>query len=183
MGGVLSAHGPVRLAVTAMRKNSGVSLIEILLGLLVVTIASIATLQYFAYAKGNMGIQGNRRAALERARERLEQLLAASFNAIEPTLQAPPATQNPVTWLTCAGSPCTWTKSLVRTTQTVAVDDLPTRPIETTAQWMNDPDSPTTSPSSFTPDTVELGVKVWFTMNTGADDDFNRVLVKTLRTP
>ena len=166
-----------------MRNTHGVSLIEILLGLLIVTIASTATLRYFAYAKGNMGTQGNRRAALERARERLEQLMAAGFNQIEPILQAPPAVQNPLTWLTCTGSPCTWTTSLTRTTQTVAVDNFPNQPIETTTRWMNDPDSPTASPSSFTQDTVELGVKVWFTKETAADNDLNRVFVKTLRTP
>ena len=161
----------------------GATLIEILLGLVIVAIASVATLQYFAYAKGNIGVQGNRRAALERARERLEQLLAANFNGIEPTLQPPPAVQNPVTWLTCTGSPCAWTKSLVRTTQTVAVDNFPSQPIETTVQWIDDPNSPTASPGSFTPDKLEFGIKVWFTKNTAADDDLNRVFIKTLRSP
>lgn len=147
----------------------GVSLIEILLGLLIVTIASIATLQYFAYAKGNISIQGNRRAAIERARERLEQLLAADIGAILPPDGAP-------RWASCTGSPCTWTLSAAPTTQTVSVDNFTEQPIETTVHWIDDPAAGTS-----TLDALELGVKVWFTPNTGADNDFNRVFVKTLR--
>ncbi len=49
--------------------------------------------------------------------------------------------------------------------------------METTFQWRDDPLANTTKP-----DTVELGVKVWFRAGS-VDDGFNRVYVKTLRTP
>ena len=62
----------------------GVTLIEVLLSIVIVAIASIATLTYFAYAKGGVGKTGNRRAALERARQRLEQMLAANISGITP---------------------------------------------------------------------------------------------------
>ena len=154
--------------------KEGVSLIEILLGLLIVTIASIATLNYFASGLGNINKQGNRRAALERARERLEQVLAADVN--QSAFQVPNSAQY---WLTCTGSPCTWTRSAVQVTQAVSVNDLPNQTIETTIQGVHDPSAGT---SSSTLDTLALGVKVWFTPS-AADDNLNRVYVRTLRTP
>ncbi len=157
-----------------MMKNRGVSLIEILLGLLVVTIASIATLSYFAYGFGNLNRQGNRRAALERARERLEQLMATSPS--ESAFHLPDGSQY---WLTCAGDPCTWTRSAIRVTQSIAVNDLPNQTIETTIQGIHDSSSGT---GASTLDTLALGVKVWFTQS-ATDDNFNRVYVRTLRTP
>ena len=153
----------------------GVSLIEVLIGILIVVVASIATLSYFAYGLSNIGRQGRRRAALERARERLEQLMAADIN--QSVLQPPNSNQY---WLTCSGSPCTWTRSSSRVTQTVAVNDLPSQPIETTIQWVNDPYPPA---GTSTLDTLVLGVEVWFTPNTTVHDNFNRVYVRTLRTP
>jgi len=155
-----------------MRNIRGASLIEILLGLLIVTIACLATLRYFAYAKGNIGIQGNRRAALERARERLEQLMAGSVTPMTPP-------QDGVAYpVTCAGTACTWSAAVVA--ETVSVDDLPSQPIRSTVQWVDDPSAGT---GTGTLDTLALGVKVWFTANTAVDDDFNRVFIRTLRTP
>ena len=148
---------------------------EILVAILIVTVASIAALSYFSYGLGGIGKQGNRRAALERARERLEQLMAANATDLEPSDQT-------VRWLRCTGSPCTWTLSATAPSpsETVAVDDLPSQKIETTVQWVDDPAAQT---GASTKDVLELGVKVWFTPNGGSDDDFNRVHVRTLRTP
>ncbi len=159
-----------------MRKcnTRGVSLIEILLGLLIVTIASIATLQYFAYGLGNIGKQGRRRAALERARQRLEQLMAADTN--QTALQPPVGS---TWWLTCSGNPCVWTRSTTPVTQTVSVNDMPAQTMETTIQGVHDASAGT---GANTLDTLALGVKVWYTPG-AADDDFHRVYVRTLRTP
>ena len=150
--------------------RGGASLIEVLVGLLIVVIASVATLSYFAFALGGINKQGNRRAALERGRAQLEQLMDAPITRIQPADGQP-------YWLTCAGTPCTWTLSAVRATQSVTVDDLPSQTMETTVQWVDDP-----SAGTATNDTLALGVKVWFTAS-AADDDFNRVYVRTLRTP
>ena len=157
----------------AGRWQRGGSLIEVLLGLIIVAIASIATLSYFASGFGNIGKQGRRRAALERARERLEQVLVANITQLQPPDGQP-------YWLTCGGSPCTWTRSPTRVTQTVSVNDLPSQPIETTIQGVHDPSAGT---SASTLDTLAVGVKVWFTPNSAADDNFNRVYIRTLRTP
>ena len=67
-----------------LRWRSGGSLIEVLLGILIVVLASIGTLSYFAYAFGSVNKQGNHRAALERARERLEELLEVDVAQIQP---------------------------------------------------------------------------------------------------
>ena len=157
----------------------GVTLIEILIGMVIVAIASIGTLMYFSQAKGGIGKTGNRRAALERARQRLEQLMETN-----PTLISP-ADNNPH-WLTCSGSPCTWTLLNGRpgTPETIDVEDLGLQPIETTVQWQDDPSAGT---SGSTQDVLELGVKVgfipgWDPSNAVTYDDFNRVYVKTLRT-
>ena len=162
-----------RFTKSAYRGMRGVSLIEILVGILIVTVASIAALSYFSYGMGGIGRQGNRRAALERARERLEQLMAANVTDLEPSDQQP-------WWITCNGSPCVWALVPVQATEPVPVDDLPAQQMETTVQWQDDPAAQT---DESTRDVLELGVKVWFTSNVGSDDDFNRVHVRALRSP
>lgn len=150
-------------------------MVEVLIAILVVAVAAIAALSYFSYGLGGIGREGNRRAALERARERMEQLMAADVTALEPPGMG-------VYWLRCAGSPCAWTLSTAAPSpsETVPVDDLPAQKIETTVQWVDDPAAQTTESNK---DVLELGVKVWFTSNSGSDDDFNRVHIRTLRSP
>lgn len=161
----------------------GVTLIEILIGMVIVTIASIATLTYFAYAKGGIGVQSNRRAALERARQRLEQLMETNVDTIQP-----PA-DGQMYQLTCTGSPCTWgiagpvTENALLPGDPTTVDDLPSQ-IAATVRWQDDPAAGTGGPPGpIIFDTLELAVRVWFTPDFNVQDDFNRVLVKTLRTP
>jgi hypothetical protein len=153
----------------------GVSLIEILIGIIIVVIASIGTLTYFAYGLGGIGKSGNRRAALERARERLEELIESNIDDFNPR-------DGVQRWVTCAGSPCAWTLSPTVNTDPVTVDDLSGQPMETTIQWLDDVDTPPAGETDV-PDVLALDVKVWFTANTGVDDDFNRVHLRTLRTP
>ena len=176
MGGVWKIFFPLR----ATRGNSrGVTLVEILFGIVIVLVVSIATLSYFAYAKGNVGIQGNRRAALERARERLEELMAAPVNQIKPIVNgALPQNNQPQYWVSCAGGVCTGpTANYVP--EVIPVNYLlQAQRIESTIRWKDDPSVNTTIP-----DVLELSVKVWFTGNTAADDNYNRVHVRTLRTP
>ena len=173
-----------------MRGSKGVSLIEILIGIIIVVIASIGTLTYFSSALGNVGKQGNRRAALERARERLEVLLASN---LDTSTGVNGIKQDKPYWVSCSGvgNPCPRTLSDASmassaVTETVSVDNLATQKIETTLKWIDDPainsDDPP-APATPTPDVLELGVKVWFTANTSADDNFNRVYLRTLSTP
>ena len=165
-----TAHSP---SIGRHPLQRGVSLVEILVAIVIVVVASIAALSYFSYGMGGIGKQGNRRAALERARERLEQLLAANVNNLKPSDQQ-------LRWLICAGSPCTWTLSTGQALESVAEDDLPSQKMETTVQWQDDPAAQTLQS---TQDALVLDVKVWFTSNTGSDDDFNRVHVRALRAP
>lgn len=155
-----------------LKNNKGVSLIEILIGMVIITIVSIATLSYFSYGIGGIGKQGNRRAAMERTRARVEALMAADVDQIEPPVDGQ------TYWLTCTGSPCTWTVAGSIATEAVSVDDLANQRMETTVRWIDDPAAGTAVPN----DVLEFGVKVWFMPNAD-DDDFNRVHVRTLRTP
>ena len=153
----------------------GASLIEVLIGLVIVVIASIATLTYFSSALGAVNKTGNRRAALEQVRQRLEQVAEAPLSTLPPR-------DGQLYWCDdtdTSGNSCTsWIASGTPVSQTVPVDNLPSQQMQTSVQMINDP-----AAGTGTLDVLELGVKVWFTSNTGTDDDFNRVYVKTLRTP
>ena len=149
---------------------------ETLIGLLIVVIASIGTLMYFSHGLGGVRKQGDRRAALEIARQRLEQLMSANLPSTSPL--RPPDT-NPW-WVTCSGSPCTWTRFASQTTESVTVDTLANLPMATTVQWVDDP------ASAGTQNALEFSIRVWFRVNpnlTNDDNDANRVLLKTLRKP
>lgn len=163
-----------------MTSKKGATLIEILIGLLIVAVASIATLTYFAYAKGGVGVSGNRRAALERARERLEEMSASPILAMRPPIDTglPPDSQ-PLHWVSCdTANPCqVWPPG--DPDERVSVGDFPNQPVKATVQWKDDFGAGTTD----VPDTLELAVKVWFTPGDTTDDDFHRVTVRTLRTP
>ncbi len=155
------------------RGERGVTLVEVLLGTFIMLIACIGSLMYFAYGVGSVGKTGYRRAALERARQRLDQIMASN----NVSQLQPPDGQS--YWLTCSGNPCTWTRSATLATETVSVDDLPSQNMETTVQLLDDPSAGT---GTAILDTLAIGVKVWFTRNTGTDNDFNRVYIRTLRT-
>ncbi len=157
--------------------RKGVSLIEVLLGLLIVTIASIATLTYFSAGFGSVNKTGNRRAALEQARQRLEELMQTNPDALPASNPLLPQNAQPQLWLTCTGAPCTWASSTAITPETFTLNGVANLREETTLQWTDDPSAGTT-----TPDVLALGVKVWFIPNSSVDDDFNRVYVRTLRT-
>ncbi len=161
--------------------SRGVSLVEVLVGILLVVVTTLTALNFFAYGRGGVARSGNRRAAMERARERLEVVRAATFAQVAPAVNAGlAANAQPTFWLTCAGTPCVWTRSAAPVTETVPVDDLPAQPMETTARWVDDVDDPSGTDQ---PDALELGVRVWYTPNAAADDDFNRVHLRTLRAP
>lgn len=154
-------------------KRSGVSLIEILLGLLIVTIASIATLTYFSSALGNVGKQGNRRAALERARQRLERLMEVSISIIKPA-------DGQLYFVACNNAGACGPPVLGNPHETVPVDDFPVQPLWSTVQCIHDT---TAGTPNGTCDVLELSAKVWFMPGSNLDDDFNRVHIRTLRAP
>ena len=171
---------PCHLSPVTCCRRRGATLIEILISMLIIVIASVATLQYFGPTKGYIGKSGNRRAALERARERLEQLMSADVDAIKPAVDPnlPPNAQ-PQFWLQCVGDPCAWTLSGGAVSEPIDVEDLPNQPMETTIQWRDDPAAGTA-----TPDVLELSARVWFLgQDMTLDDDFHRVHLRTLRTP
>ncbi|OGX45392.1 MAG: hypothetical protein A3I71_04585 [Omnitrophica WOR_2 bacterium RIFCSPLOWO2_02_FULL_63_16] len=153
----------------------GASLIEVLVAIIIIVIASVGTLAYFAYGLGNVGKTGNRRAALERSRERLEQLMASTIANLPSRdgncYACAEATCTAASWATypCGAAP---------PSDTIPVEDQGNLRRETFAQFVEDPAAGTTDDL----DVYEFGVKVWFT-NTATDDDFHRVHLQTLRTP
>ena len=152
-------------------EREGASLIEVLVGLVLLAAVCISSFGYFAFGLGSLGKQGDRRAALERARERLEQLMAANTADL-------PSFNGTKFWCS-AGSPCTtWTASVAPFAQSVSVNDHPNRRIETSAQAVND----LSAGPSTAPDVWEFSVKVWFS-DVNDPDDFHRVYLRTLRTP
>ncbi len=163
------------------KTQSGVSLVEVLIAIAVITVASIGTLSFFTYGLAGVGKESHRRAAMERARQRLDALMAFDISAIAGTDSADGNSY----WIrdTNPGSGYTWTRvqntgSASYVLETVPVDELATQRVETTVQRVNDPSAGTT-----TLDTVALTVKVWFTPGNTSDDDYNRVYIRTLRTP
>ena len=162
----------------------GVTLIEVLISMVLIALASIATLNYFAYAKGNVAKTGNRRAALERARQRLEQMLAANVSDITPPQDglAYPVSCHVSNCPNMITKPCVWVPA--NPNEQVEVEDTGCQPVVATAQWVDDPSAGTgIPPAPVIYDTLAFDVKVWFTPDFGTDDDFNRVHIRTLRTP
>lgn len=156
------------------RPQSAVTLIEVLISFVIIVIASIATLSYFGATRGYIGKTGDHRAALERARERLEQLLASDIAQLPPRDGSCYACAD----ATCtAGSWATYGCGATPPADAIAVEDQGNLRRETFAQFVDDPAAGTAGL-----DVYEFGVKVWFT-TTATDDDFQRVHLQTLRTP
>jgi len=151
------------------QNNRGVTLVEILIAAVIIILAIVASFSFFSYGKGGIHKQGNRRAAIEVARERIEELMAANLSEVRPPAGL-------VYWLEfdCATLPC-WDFNAAVTPETVLVNDLAAQRMETTAELIDDP-----SAGTATFDAIEFGVKVWFTQNL-LDDDFNRVHLRTIR--
>ena len=159
----------------------GASILEVLISVLIIVIASIATLSYFGSTRGFIKKTGNRRAAIERARQRLDQLMASTLANL------PPKNGN---CYYCAADTCvlaSWTPyacGTVPLSDTVTVGNLATAVRrETTMRSIDDPAAGTDNEDG-TPalDVFEFSVKVWF-LNGSADDDANRVQMRTLRMP
>ena len=165
----------MKLLFKKLFNDRGVSLIEVMIGLTLLSLAVMASFNYLSGGLGNIMKQGNRRAALERARQRVEQLMAADISVVQP------ANANKQ-WLTCAGAPCAWTPSGGQTFETnVSVNTgLANQQMETAVQWIDDPSAGT---GAAVPDVLVFEVKVWFTSRFTQDDDNNRVYIRMLRTP
>ncbi|MCM8771620.1 MAG: prepilin-type N-terminal cleavage/methylation domain-containing protein [Candidatus Omnitrophica bacterium] len=63
-----------------MKKNSGYSLVEILVSILILTIGIFGTLYYFFYSQTNLNLERHRRTALQIAHSRIEFLRTVNYN-------------------------------------------------------------------------------------------------------
>ena len=140
-----------------------------MIAILIIVLSALGVLSFFNYGIAGIQKQGDSRAALQQVSARLDQLMAADGSSITPP-------DGNVRWLSCSGSPCTWTLSAAKTAETVPVNALGNLRMESTVQWKDDP------AAAGIQNDMELDVKVWFTLVT-TDDDIHRVELKTLRTP
>jgi prepilin-type N-terminal cleavage/methylation domain-containing protein len=157
----------------------GLSLIEVLLAIALIAVCSIGTLSYFSVGLGGVNRQGNRRAALERARQRMEQLVAAA-----PAEIRPPADGQTYGVAACDGSEkvkCSWKVVPSPAVQTVTVNDMAGLRMETSVRYIDDVDTAVPDHA----DVLVLGVKVWFVPSPSLlvdDADSQRVQLQALRT-
>ena len=149
--------------------HRGATLVELLIAMVILALVSICTLCYFQFGSSVIHQEGNRRAAFEIARSRLEQLFQANFSSIKPP-------DTGVRWLTCSGTPCVWTLSEGTTSESVSVNGVSGRLMRTTVQWFDDP------AAAGTQNGLLLSAKVWYRGDT-ADSDLNRVELRSLRAP
>lgn len=146
----------------------GATLVEVLIGIVIIVLGSIGTLSFFSYGLGSVNKQGNRRAALERARQRLEQLLAEDLATVKPSDSA-------LYYLTCDDNTGACGPLLAADPNEVRqVDQLQGQKIVSTVQCQTDVQG--------TPcDVLEFAVKVWFVPGPNVEDNFHRVHLRTLR--
>lgn len=155
-----------------MAGNRGVTLVEILIALVIIVVAAIGTLGFFAHGLGSIEKQGNRRAALEVARTRVERLMVANLDDVRPP-------DGNIRWLTlnCVGGACTWSMSATEVAETVTVNGVAGRRMVTTARWADDPAAQT---GVNFPDVLDVGVRVWYSPDL-SDDEYHRVHLRSLR--
>ena len=175
LGRSVSLYIPYKATQPFMQNRHGVSLIEILIAIIIVVIASIGTLTYFSSGLGNIGRQSNRRAALERARQRLEQLMAAEVTGMTP----PPG---PRRFVTCASTGFCGPPTQTEPNEKIDVEDIGPQPIRSTVECKDDAAAQT---STNLCDVIELTARVWFLPVTSTSTCVNTscVELRTLRTP
>ena len=154
-----------------VKNQRGVTLIEVLIGMVLIVVISLGSFVMFSSGLGHMKLSGDRRGALEAARAQLEKIVSANLGDI-----APPANGD-LRYVDCSVDPCTLSAAPV--TENVTITNLGNRRMETTVQRIDDPAAGTL----LTLDTIEISVKVWFTPFIGNNNDANRVEIRSLRTP
>ena len=153
------------------KSQGGFSLIEVIIALVILVIVILGGGLYFFYGRLGINREGYRRAALELASQRLEELKAADYLdiAFDPTLMTDPDPLSQPYYITHGSS---WNLSLEETEDTIAVGNLSDGKILTEAQYQ-DGDGP---PDSY--DYLKIAVTVSWGNNPG-----NKVELVTLIAP
>ena len=112
------------------KSEDGFSLVEVLIALVILVIVILGGGLYFFYGRLGINREGYRRAALERASQRLEQLKAANYSDIA---LEPPSDQ--LYYITYGSS---WNLTPDKTEDTISEDNLPDGVIVTQAQWVDE---------------------------------------------
>jgi len=113
-----------------LKSEGGFSLIEVLIALVILVIVILGGGAYFYYGRLGINREGYRRAALELASQRVEELRAADYSDIALD---PPSDQ--LYYITYGSS---WNLSLEKTEDTISEDNLSDGVIVTEAQWVDE---------------------------------------------
>lgn len=76
---------PVRPGRTGRDRRAGTSLVEVMVGCLILGVLALASAASLQYARSTSVQQRDRRTALELANSRLEELRAAAYNDVKPS--------------------------------------------------------------------------------------------------
>jgi len=68
----------------SLKSEKGFTLLEMMVAIIIFAVVMIGGLSFFVYGRSDISREGHRRAALELASQRLEELKAADYSKIEP---------------------------------------------------------------------------------------------------
>ena len=144
--------------------SKGFTLVEVMIAMIVLAVLALGGASFLAYSRMQVDVQRNKRAALEAATGRMEELRAAGFDETKPT-----SNNYVATYLARAGN--AWVRSSSNPGEAVSLNGH-TMPMATTVQFVDvDGGSASYDCALFT---VEVGYRV------GSAD---RVRVSTFRAP
>ena len=145
-------------------RSSGFTLVEVMIAMIVLALLALGGGSFLLYSRMQVDIQRNKRAALEVATGRLEELRASGYNATKPA-------KNDFVAVYLAKAGEAWAQSSSDPGETVTINGQ-TMPMETTVQFVDvDGKSPSYDCTLFT---VQVGYRL------GSAD---RVRLSTLTAP
>lgn len=115
-----------------LKKNKSSTLVEVLIAMLIIAIVAIGGFAFFFQGSFRVGLERNRRAALEIANGRLELMRSIPFSNIEP-----PIGSYDIHFLIYNGGE-SFSLSSTDPGETVTINGL-VLPITTTISWIDDP--------------------------------------------
>ena len=120
---------PVRPGRAGVDPRAGTSLVEVMVGCVILAVLALASAASLQYARATSVQQRDRRTALELANSRLEELRGAVYNNVKPS-----ANSYTLHYLRRSGT--NWVVSTSATNETVQVNNR-TRALITTVQYVD----------------------------------------------
>ena len=124
-----SSPGHTRGAGSGPRPASGFTFVEVMIAMIILALLAIGGGAFLSYSRTHVDIQRNKRAALEEANKRLEELRASGYDATKPTNN-----NYVVVYLQKSGN--AWNRRSSDPGETVSINGQ-TMPIVTTVQFVD----------------------------------------------